>query len=170
MKFVLDYIRLILFSFGLLIGLQLPAVVDQYSKRVDAHYTEAKQNLAGFQLTAERYFDGSIEKLINHYTNSEDAVFRQDAQNIAFIFNRVKLLDNELIALERSAVSRTFHVLFSSDPTLFDETMQQYTYAILLTPQALLWALFVAFVCAISVEALVRLLISLFHRYRSAAE
>ena len=71
-KFCIDYLRLILFCSGLLIGIQVPAVVDQYEKRIDAHLTEALQVLAGFKQTADRYFNGSVEELVKHYENSDD--------------------------------------------------------------------------------------------------
>jgi uncharacterized membrane-anchored protein YhcB (DUF1043 family) len=107
MKFIVDYSRLILFSVGLLIGVQLPAVVDQYTKRVDAHLSEARQNLAGFQHTADSYFSGSIEQLIAHYAKSDDKVFRNNISNIQFIYQRVKILSEELTLLKRSSLLNT---------------------------------------------------------------
>ena len=40
-KLSTDYLRIILFCGGLLMGIQIPAVVDQYAKRIDAHLIEA---------------------------------------------------------------------------------------------------------------------------------
>jgi len=80
-----DYLRIILFCSGLLIGIQIPAVVDQYAKRIDAHLTEVLDIFAGFQQTADRYFEGNIQDLISHYKSSDDAVFKNDATNILFI-------------------------------------------------------------------------------------
>lgn len=156
MTFVLDYLRLIIFSAGLLVGLQVPALVDQYAKRVDAHLKEASLSLAGFQHTADRYFDGDVKKLISHYSNSEDVVFRQDADNISAIFQRVKHYESEVEALSGSAVSAAFHVFFLADNALMDETLKQYSYAMLLSPQALLWGLISAFVLAVLIEMLIR--------------
>lgn len=142
-------------------GLQVPSLVDQYSKRVDAHYNEASQNLAGFQTTADRYFNSSIEKLIEHYSNSEDAVFRQDADNIQSIYQRVSLYQAEKEALSQGAFFAAMHVLFQSDNLLMDETLNQYSYAILLNPQALVWGLLSAFLLAVLVESLLRGLLRL---------
>jgi hypothetical protein len=161
MKFMVDYSRLILFSLGLLIGVQLPAVVDQYSKRVDAHLSEARQSLAGFQHTADRYFSGSLEHLINHYANSDDKVFRNDAGNIQLIYQRVKILTEELKQLNRSSLLSTYHVVFAADKALMNETMEQYGYSLLINPQALIWGISIAFAWALLVELLLRLMISL---------
>lgn len=166
---VAQYLRLILFSVGLLIGMQLPAVVDQYSKRVHAHFVEAEQNLAGFQQTADAYFSGSIESLVSHYQSSDDKVFQKDAANIQFIFERVQVLNNEMKLLEQSALFRTFHVVFGYDKKLMNETMQHYSYALLLNPQALLWGIAIAFCLAFFAELLLRLLLQVIIRRRRSA-
>ena len=154
MKLVLDYTRLLIFSALLLVGVQLPAVVDQYIKRVDAHLIEAKHSLTGFQKTADDFFKGELQQLIAHYRKSDDQVFRADAANIEYIFHRVAHLSDEMAALQGSSVSRTLHVLFSHDPVLMDETMQHYSYSIILTPQALLWGLALAFLVTSLLELL----------------
>ena len=44
-KLCADYLRIILFCGGLLIGIQIPAVVDQYAKRIDASNGHSKNYL-----------------------------------------------------------------------------------------------------------------------------
>ncbi len=122
-KLCADYLRIILFCGGLLIGIQIPAVVDQYAKRIDAHLTEALDVFAGFQQTADRYFEGNIQDLISHYESSDDPVFKNDATNILFISNRVTHLKSEQIALKQSALMRTAHVLFFPDHKIFQHTL-----------------------------------------------
>lgn len=152
-----EYLRLVLFCSGLLIGIQIPAVVDQYAKRVDAHLTEALVILAGFQQTADRYFNGSIQDLVNHYKNSDDVVIKSDAQNIQFIADRVSLLKSEAQALQQPAPFRVMHVLITPDRKIIQETMQQYSYMILISPEALLWGLLSGFLAAALLEGLLNL-------------
>ena len=92
------YLRLVLFALGLLIGVQAPGFVDQYAKRVSAHYIEATKSFAGFQRTANEYFGGSIEALIAYHEASSDAVFKDEAKNVAAIYARLKELALELDA------------------------------------------------------------------------
>jgi hypothetical protein len=132
----------------MLMGVQIPSVVDQYEKRVDAHLTEAKQLISGFQQTANRYFNGDIQALINHYETSDDPIFRDDAVNIRYISNRVNWLENELKALQQGHIKRVTHVLVSADNTLMSETMQQYSYMILIDLNALIWGLISGFLVA----------------------
>jgi hypothetical protein len=147
-KLCADYLRIIMFCGGLLIGIQIPALVDQYAKRIDAHLTEALDVFAGFQQTADQYFEGNIQDLISHYKSSDDAVFKNDASNILFISNRVTHLKSEQAALNQSALIRTAHVLFFPDNKVFQQTLEQYSYMILINPQALIWGLFSGFIIA----------------------
>lgn len=149
-----DYLRIMLFCSGLLMGIQIPAVVDQYAKRIDAHLIEALDVFAGFQNTANRYFNGNIQDLINHYQNSTDPVFKHDAANILFISNRVTHLQSEQSALKQSELLRTVHVLFMADNKVFQQTLKQYSYMILIDPKALLWGLGSGFIFASLFDAL----------------
>ncbi|WP_289029849.1 DUF2937 family protein [uncultured Paraglaciecola sp.] len=156
-KLCIDYLRLTLFCSGLLIGIQVPAVVDQYEKRVDAQLTEAQAILAGFQQTAKRYFQGDIQALLKHYELSEDAVFRHDAQNIRYITERVSSLEAEQNALLQSAIHRVFHVLVTPERETFRQTMEQYSYMILIDLQALVWGVLFGFLSATLVEGVLHL-------------
>lgn len=156
-KLCIDYLRLTLFCSGLLIGIQVPAVVDQYEKRVDAQLTEAKAILAGFQETATRYFQGDIQALLKHYELSEDDVFRHDANNIRYIFERVRSLEAEQNSLSQSAIQRVFHVLVTPERETFRQTMEQYSYMILIDLQALVWGVLFGFLSATLVEGILHL-------------
>jgi hypothetical protein len=86
--------------------------------------------------------------LINHYKSSDDAVFKNDATNILFISNRVSHLKSEQRALEKLALMTTTHVLFFHDSKVFQQTLTQYSYIILINPQALIWGLSSGFLMA----------------------
>lgn len=154
MKFITDYIRLILFCGGLLMGIQIPAVVDQYEKRVDAHLVEALDLIAGFQQTADKYFNGDMQALVGHYQKSDDVIFRDDAVNIQFINDRVMQLQYEIQALRQSSIFRTSHVLLTPNSKILTETIQQYSYVILINPIALIWGLVSGFIVAALLDML----------------
>ena len=75
------YIRFAIFATGILIGIQVPSFVDQYAKRIDAHYQEVSFNISGFQKTANSLFGGDLEALIAYYDGSNDTVFRSDSES-----------------------------------------------------------------------------------------
>lgn len=148
------YLRLVLFALGLLIGIQVPGFVDQYSKRVSAHYIEATKNFAGFQRTANEYFGGSIEALIAHHESSSDAVFKDEAKNVAAIFARLKKLALELDAMSHSLISRISHVAFHPDEEILNETIAAYSYTVPLNLEAVSCGLITALLLAVLVESL----------------
>jgi hypothetical protein len=139
LKGVGDYIRLCLFACGILLGVQIPGFIDQYQQRIDAHLLEAKQNLAGFKFTADRYFNGSIEQLVAHYRASNDEVFVQDANSVAAIANRVELLEAEYQALQTHPVWRAWHVAVASNQPVLEETFSAFNFTVPLNLFALIW-------------------------------
>ena len=157
-KLCIDPLRLILFCSGLLIGIQVPAVVNQYEKRIDAHLSEALQILAGFKQTADRYFNGNVDELVKHYESSDDPVFNNDARNIRFISERVAALEAEAKTLAQPALWRVLHVITTPDQQIIQQTMQQYSYMILIDPQALIWGVICGFLIAILLEGILHLL------------
>lgn len=148
MRIIREYLRLAIFAIGLLCGVQIPAFVDQYQKRVDAHLLEAQQNLAGFKLTAERYFEGDIEKLITHYRNSTDSVFKRDAENVQLIFEREQSLQAQWDNLSAGIIKRAYYLLTDHNPQILQETISQYSYTVPLNPSALGWGIGIALLFA----------------------
>jgi len=149
-----SYLRLLLFTFGLLAGLQVPGLVKDYSQRVEAHLLESRQALDGFRQTAQRFFNGDLQALVRHYRGSDDPVFNSDANSIESLLIRNQALEHEWQALQGSWMSRTWHVLVQPEPTLREETLKGYSYQILLVPEAIGWGIGSGFVLAFVVESL----------------
>mgnify|MGYP002628123821 FL=1 len=135
------YIRFAIFATGILIGIQVPSFVDQYAKRIDAHYQEVSFNISGFQKTANSLFGGDLEALIAYYDGSNDTVFRSDSESIRLITDRYYRLENERLALGHNALVVAMHVLFAADQEFFQETLEQYTYTVPLNSIAIEWGL-----------------------------
>ena len=159
---LLGYLRLVLFALGLLIGVQVPGFMDDYAKRVDAHRIEARQGLEGFQRTASRYFNGDLDALVVHYRENPDPIIRNDADSVEVLVRRSRALDFEWGVLQGPWYARTWHMLTRADQAMLQETYSAYTYQILLTPSAIVWAVACGFIFSFLVEGLVLLLASLF--------
>uniref|UniRef100_UPI003905B25F DUF2937 family protein n=1 Tax=Pseudomonas sp. KCJK8751 TaxID=3344564 RepID=UPI003905B25F len=149
-----SYLRLLLFTFGLLAGIQVPGLVKDYSQRVEAHLFESREALDGFRQTAERFFNGDLQALLRHYRSSDDPVFNSDANSIESLMIRNELLENEWQALQAPWAQRTWHVLVQADPQLREETLNGYSYQILLVPEAVGWGLGAGVVPVFVVEGL----------------
>lgn len=146
------YSRLLIFGFGLLLGIQVPNFVDQYSRRIDAHYQEVSENISGFQSTADFLFSGDLEELIRYYRQSNDAVFESDAQSIGNIVDRYNRIRNERDALSGSGLSAAIHVVLYSDKEFVDETLAQYGYTVPLNMLAVEWGLAIALFLTIAMD------------------
>ncbi|WMY83922.1 DUF2937 family protein [Pseudomonas shirazica] len=149
-----SYLRLLLFTFGLLAGIQVPGLVKDYSQRVEAHLFESREALDGFRQTAERFFNGDLQALLRHYRSSDDPVFNSDANSIESLMIRNELLENEWQALQAPWAQRAWHVLVQADPQLREETLNRYSYQILLVPEAVGWGLGAGFLLAFVIESL----------------
>jgi hypothetical protein len=158
------YLRLVVFTICLLIGVQAPGFVDQYVKRVNAHYSEAKQNFSGFQKAADQYFNGDVDALVAHHLASTDPVFKGEAKTIADLFARIKSLANELDALKGSLLSRLIHIIVNPLRDILQETINAYSYTVPLSPDAILYGVSAGLVVALVLELVLAGLLGLFQR------
>ena len=153
-----SYLRLVLFTTALLFGVQAPGFISDYSKRVEAHLIEAQQAIKGFKATAQQFFNGDIQALIQHYRNSEDPVFRSDADNIENLLSRTQVLERQWLGLQGSMTGKAWHIATAADPDIRRETLDGYTWQLLLTPTVIGWGIASAVILTFLVEGLFLLL------------
>jgi hypothetical protein len=133
------YLRLLLFALGLLIGVQVPGFIADYSKRVDAHRLESEQGLSGFRDTARRFFHADLQDLLAHYRASHDPVMLSDARSVAMLVERSALLERESAAMRGPWYRQLWHLVAEADGQLLQETRAAYHYQVLLSPAAIIW-------------------------------
>lgn len=148
------YLRLVCFAFGLLLGVQVPSLIDQYAKRVDAHRIEADKNFAGFRLIAEQMFHGDVDALIDHHRHSGDPVFKREADTIETNYARLQMLNQEWQALQGSLAHKLLHVAFKPNRELLKETLDAYSYTVPLNAAAILCGLIAALLASLLAESL----------------
>ncbi|PPK36304.1 hypothetical protein CD175_22025 [Pseudomonas laurylsulfatiphila] len=155
---LLSYLRLVLFAAGLLIGVQVPGFINDYTKRVEAHLIEAQAGLSGFQNTANQFFKGDMQALVAHYRASEDPIFRSDADSLSNLLTRQLALDKQFQAMQGPWYIRFLQVVLAADPDIRKETWNGYSYQILLTPEAIVWGMSGALLLSFGIECLFRLI------------
>ncbi len=164
------YVRLIVFAIGLLVGVQVPSFVDQYAKRVSAHQIEVAGNFRGFQETADRYFGGSVQALIDHHAASADPVFQNEAKTIREMYGRLLALSAELAALQGPLIKQVIHVIFRANHEILDETRSAYTYTVPLDPPGIISGITLGACLAILAESLLRGILRLVRPPRARRE
>ncbi|WP_144211589.1 DUF2937 family protein [Shewanella donghaensis] len=152
MKPVFDYLRLVLFVSGVLLGIQVPAFVDQYGQRLDAHTTEAQLSLSEFQRDADRFFEGDINRLLAHYQASPDVVVNAGGQSIQAVYDRYQLLNSALVQFNQTAYSGFEQVAFSPLEDIRQEVWQQFSHTIMLDTRAIVIGLVLGFLFSLLCE------------------
>jgi len=151
-------IRVVVFLGVALAGIQVPAFVDQYGKSLQSHLTESRIALNEFQDDADKHFDGSMEKLIAHYKDSDDQVFTEGGQSIQSIYDRHLMLRSHFEQFQRSSWSAYIQTLVSPVQDIRREVWGSYSYAIQLKPIAISFGLMTGLMFTLAIELLFRLL------------
>lgn len=131
------YFLVAVFGACLLLGLQAPNFVDQYAKRVDAHYLEVVENLRGFQAIADRFHGGDLAALIRHHKASPDSTFHAEAEPIERMVQRRDRFGRERQALRRGFPRQALHVALLGDRETVRETYALYDAGLRLDRQAI---------------------------------
>ncbi len=155
--FFYRYLIVIVACLALLVGLQVPNFVGQYEKRVDAHLREVSINLRPFQAIADKYFAGDLNKLIALHRSSGEKPFQEEGAAIDKMVQRKLRFEADLAALRTSLPLKAFRVLFHGDREMIDEVLGQYSYAVPLNQDALLFGATFALVILIQLELLLAL-------------
>ena len=138
MSILLRYFMIAVACVALLVGVQLPNLADQYTKRVDASLREATVSLQPFLIIANQFTQGDIEGLIALHRKSTEAVFRAEADAIERIYQRKLYLDVQAKAMQTHLVGRLWQLMWRADADLREQTLLQYSATVPLTQEALI--------------------------------
>lgn len=131
------YFMIAVFGACLVLGIQAPNFVDQYGKRIDAHYLEVVENLRGFQDIADRFHGGDILALVKHHRASRDSTFRAEAEPIERMVERKARFGKEREALKGAFARKAAHLLVGGDRETIGETYEMYSPGLRLDRQAI---------------------------------
>jgi len=158
MSILYRYLIVIVACVSLLVGLQIPNFVDQYQKRVDAHLREVTVNLQPFQEIANKYFGGDFAKLIELNVKSDAKPLQEEGLAIEQMVKRKLRFEADMAALQTSLTMKALHILLHGDQEILNEALAQYSYAVPLDLDALLFGAGVAIAILICTELLFALL------------
>jgi Protein of unknown function (DUF2937) len=151
------YLMILLACISLLVGLQIPNFVDQYEKRIDAHLREVTFNLQPFQEIANKYFGGDMNKLIQLHRDSGQKPFQDEGVALEKMVQRKLRFTADLAALQASLPVKALTVLLHGDREMIDETLGQYSYAVPMSQDALLFGAGFSLITLLLVELLLAL-------------
>jgi hypothetical protein len=147
---LLSYLRLVLFAAGLLIGVQVPGLINDYAKRVEAHLIEA-QALRGFQADGEQFFKGDLQALVRITAPATTRCSQrcrqpEPADPPTALDNNGRRCKARGTSAPASGAGRR--------PGHSQETWNGYSYQILLTPEAMIWGMSAGLLLSFGLECL----------------
>lgn len=131
------YLLIVIACMAMLVGIQVPNLVDQYTKRVDAHLREVQANLKPYVEIAKGYTNGSLEQLVQMHARSDNKAFQEEGKALSLMIQRKLRFEEDMAAMQGSLAARIYRFVLKGDRELIDETFQQYTYAVPLNEDAL---------------------------------
>ena len=94
----------IFFTMGVIVFLQLPHFLDQYTQRIGGYAESQIQQLEQYQIIAENNYDGNLDLLIENFKNSEDRAIQQTGLSISETQQDVFVLKDEIKVLEQDGL------------------------------------------------------------------
>jgi hypothetical protein len=137
---IFDYLKIAAVLVGVLIGVQIPAIIDQYGKNLDSRLSESSNSIAEFQDDADKYFDGDLNKLIAHYESKNDPVIVSGGESIGALLSRNQTLIKAQARYRESTYSAYAHVLFNPIKEIRADVRKNYTYSIVLNKAGIIAA------------------------------
>ncbi|GLT13541.1 DUF2937 family protein [Vibrio algivorus] len=151
MKKIIDYLKLAVLIFGVLIGVQIPGFVSQYGQNLDARVAESSQGLSQFQDDADQYFNGSLEQLLKHYARNQDPVIVAGGKSIKTLVARNQMLTQAQSNFHQSRYSPYLQVFVSPISEIRQDVWNHYEYKVILNAEAIsIGAIFGLMVLALS--------------------
>jgi Protein of unknown function (DUF2937) len=154
MSVIYRYFLILIACISILVGIQIPCFVDQYEKRLDAHFLEVTNNLRGYQEIAEKFFNGSIPELIKKHEASEDRTFKEEAQPIKNIYERYLKFKAQKESLNTNMAGKVIFIAVKGDRELINETFANYSFMIPLNKDAVIAGFILAAIMLLILELL----------------
>lgn len=132
----------IIFTCGVVVFLQLPAFIDQYTHRLGGFHRAQQAQIANFQDIANNNYAGDLDKLIADFAASDKPSIRDTAKNIQSSRNNAEAIQTELKVLEtHSLTQKLFFLVTNLRYPLANDTLKQFNPSIPLNIQSLLYGL-----------------------------
>ncbi|MGJ8662775.1 MAG: DUF2937 family protein, partial [Marinicella sp.] len=94
----------IFFAMGVMLFLQLPHFIDQYTQRMGGFASSQQQQINEYQVIADQHFKGDIRAYIQHLQENTDPAVTKSADQIENRINNAQSIANELKVYEQEAL------------------------------------------------------------------
>ena len=149
----------VLFALGLLLFMQVPQFLDQYTQRLGGYLQAQKQHLSEYQGIANRQHSGDLEALLNEFYSSEKPAVKETADTINKTRQEVAELESDLDILEgKHLIYRLGHTITHVNMSVATETLRIFTPGIPLTIESFVCGLLGGILFSVVFATVMRLL------------
>ncbi len=113
MKVFLGLIDKIVFTCGVIVFLQLPHFIDQYTQRIGGYYSSQQQQLAEYQAIASNNYNGDLTQMIRAFKNSSERAVVETGEKVARTKTSVDALEKDIQVLENDPLGQKIWYLLS---------------------------------------------------------
>tara|TARA_R110002096_G_scaffold232613_8_gene422515 strand:- start:149 stop:715 length:567 start_codon:yes stop_codon:yes gene_type:complete len=127
MFIIKGFLDRVLFAVGVLLFMQVPHFVDQYTHRLGGYYQAQANHLEQYQQIANKQHQGDLDALIQAFTGSEQASVRETGNNISVIRKQAESVKSDLYVLDhKSLTSKLVHLAINTRYDIAQQTLANY--------------------------------------------
>lgn len=139
MKLLNGLLERFLFTFGVLLFMQIPQFIDQYTQRLGGYYDAQRTHLAQYQAIADINYDGQLTTLIANFQSSDTPAVVLTGQQIESTMHTTETLLQDLRLLTADSYLPKLKLLLTRpDLTLAKNTLAIFKPGIPLTKEAII--------------------------------
>jgi len=139
MTFINGLLQRLLFTFGVMLFMQLPQFIDHYSQQLSGYYLAQQNQLQQFQLIADNNFNGQLNKLIADFNASPAPAVQQVGKQVLTLQQSLPALAADLATLTQgNYVNKLSYFITRIDNQLAENTLTAFTPGIPLSQTALI--------------------------------
>ncbi|MCF8230688.1 MAG: DUF2937 family protein [Bacteroidales bacterium] len=139
MKIFYRFIDRLVFAAGVLLFLQLPNFMDQYTQRLGGFYDSEKQHMERYREIAERHFEGDMQKLLDAFEKSNVEAMEETGKELERTAGRLEELKEGVEIMENASFLRQIgYLVIHIDFDIARGTLKSYTPGMPLTREGLI--------------------------------
>ena len=142
MTFIHGLLQRLLFTFGVMLFMQLPQFIDHYSQQLSGYYLAQQNQLQQFQLIADTNFNGQLDSLIADFNASPAPAVQQVGKQVLTLQQALPVLASDLAILtEGSYINKLTYFVTRINTKLAENTLSLFTPGIPLSQAAIVTGL-----------------------------
>lgn len=126
-RMLLNILDRLLFVLAVLLFMQIPHFMDQYTQRIAGHYEAEQANLTKYQSIADEFFSGDIALLVEDFKASQRGSVARMGEVIESSMDRAEALQQSLAILRgENFLQKLSYLAMNSDKAVVRGSMRDF--------------------------------------------